>query len=115
MFLIRHPRKNAKGWFKASLADIDNPKGLNREVLGFKIPTLTPEHIFAINDLNSGSYGFKEARKYFLLLRDRELSESSLDWDDLNEERRLPPQDTLVYFKILKKRPKGWDDKKFGK
>ena len=113
--ISRHPRQNAKDWFKASLAEIDDPRGLNREVLGFKIPALGPEDVFAINDLNSGGYGLKEARKYFLLLRDRELKDFKEDWDELNIQRRKPPQDTLVYFRVLKKKPKTWCDDKFGK
>ena len=112
---FRYPKADHKKWFKAKISQIDDPKQLNRNIFGFTIPDITPDDIMAIHDFNCGSYGYKEARKYFLLLRDRELDlGKDLTWEEYTKQRKLPPEDTEVYFRVLRKKPKAWSGRDYG-
>lgn len=93
------------------IGELFDPDKFNGKVLGFQIHEIPEDAIFAIQDLNIGDYGRKEAAGYLLLLRRRELLEQRKDMshEEYIESLHEMPEDTELKFRHMTKKPTGWD------
>ena len=107
-----------EGWTSIPLCEIDDDKKFNGSIEGFKLPTLEPDDMKAVDNLNLGNYWSKLVGMYFTLLRQRELLPTRDQFQSREEEiqaYKTPPETTIVKFRVMKEEPTGeWDTSKFG-